>query len=126
MEQRHINPEMADKNSMEPKSFNSGYNIDYNAYGCGWVEEHFRKLDRKTAVITFDPHVFDRKEYYGLDLDNVEETVRTGKIKLEKCKEPKKVCFERYFGKENLTYCVITIFHQEFIEVRTIWPRNGR
>ena len=100
------------------------YNNNYN--NCSWIGELLAKLDRKAAEITFDPHAFDRKGYYNLDFDKVEEAVRTGKIKTEKCKELEKVCFERYFGKENLTYCVITIFHQEFIEVKTVWSRNGR
>ena len=69
---------------------------------------------------------FDRTEYYNLDLDKAEETVRTGIVIVGKCEEPNKICFERYFGKENATYCVIARFHQNFIEVKTIWPRNGR
>ena len=97
------------------------YNKSFN-----WIGDLRGNVNRVTTEVTFDPHALDRVEYYNLDLDKVEETVRTGKIKFEKCKEPKKVCFERYFGKENLTYCVITIFHQDFIEVKTIWPRKGR
>ncbi|MBI2143671.1 hypothetical protein HYU17_00775 [Candidatus Woesearchaeota archaeon] len=69
------------------------YNNDYN--NCSWIEELLAKLNRKTAEITFDPHAFDRKEYYNLDFDKVEEAFRTGKIKTEKCKAPEKVCFER-------------------------------
>jgi len=109
---------------MEAQGFNISYNNDYN--NSGWIELLLEKLDRKTAEITFDPHFFDRCEYWNLDLDKAEETVRTGSIFLDKCKEPGKVCFQRYFGKENTTYVVITIFHESFIEVRTIWSRKGR
>ena len=28
-----------------------------------WIEELDRRLNRKKAEITFDPHLFDRKEY---------------------------------------------------------------
>jgi hypothetical protein len=100
--------------------------MSYNNYYNYWTEELLAKLDRKTAEITTDPHALDRGEYYNLDLGKVEEPVRTGKVAFEKCEEPNKVCFERYFGKENATYCVITGFHQNFIEVKTIWSRNGR
>ena len=43
-----------------------------------WIGELTKKLDRRKAEITFDPHLFDRKEYWNLDLDKIEETVRTG------------------------------------------------
>ena len=45
-----------------------------------WIEDSTRKLNRKKAEITFSPHLFDRKEYWGLDLDKIEETVRNGTI----------------------------------------------
>ena len=64
-----------------------------------WVDELNNRLDRKKAEITFDPHLFDRKDYWNLDLDKVEETVRTGRIFENKCKKPSKVCFKRYYGK---------------------------
>ena len=62
-----------------------------------WKEELMKSLNRKKAEITFSPHVFDRKEYWNLDLDKVEETVRTGDIFEEKCEKPNKLCLERYF-----------------------------
>ena len=91
-----------------------------------WIEDLTEKLDRKKAEITFSPHLFDRKEYWNLDLDKVEETVRSGKIFEEKCEAPNKLCFKRYFGKENITYTVIVGYHEDFIEVRTTWPKKGR
>ena len=91
-----------------------------------WKEELAKNLDRKKAEITFDPHLFNRKEYWNLDLDKIEETVRTGKIFEEKCEHPNKLCFERYFGKENITYTVIVRYHKNFIEVKTAWPKKGR
>ena len=100
--------------------------MDYNYDDCGWIEELLGKLDRRTTEVTFDPHVFDRVDYHDLDIDKVEETVRTGRIIAIKCEAPNKLCFERYFGKENITYTIIARFHEEFIEVKTAWPRNGR
>ena len=91
-----------------------------------WIEDLTRKLNRKKAEITFSPHLFDREEYWNLDLDKIEETVRNGKIFEEKCELPNKLCFTRYFGKENITYVVITRYHDNFIEVKTAWPKKGR
>ncbi len=91
-----------------------------------WIKELMDRLDRKKAEITFDPHVFDRKEYWNLDLDKIEETVRTGKAFDNKCEMPNKICFRRYFGKENITYTVIVRYHNDFIEVKTAWPKKGR
>lgn len=109
---------------MTPKSFNSSYNISYNTKG--WLEDLLGRLDRTEAEITFNPHLFDRMEYHNFNLDKVEETVRKGKVIDGKCEEPNKLCFARYFGKENITYTVITLFHDTFIEVKTVWPRKGR
>ena len=91
-----------------------------------WREELAKQLDRKKAEITFDPHLFDRKEYWNLDLDKIQETVRNGKIFEEKCEQPNKLCFKRYFGKENVAYIVIVRYHKNFIEVKTAWPAKGR
>lgn len=91
-----------------------------------WIEELNIKLDRRKVEITFDPHLFDRKEYWNLDLDKIEETVRTGEIFEEKCEQPNKLCFKRYFGKENTTYIVIVRYYKNFIEVKTAWPTKGR
>ncbi|MAG47343.1 hypothetical protein CL617_01955 [archaeon] len=91
-----------------------------------WIEILLKKINRKNITITFSPHVFDRKEYWNLDLDKIEETIKLGKIFEKKCERPNKICFQRYFGKENITYIVITRFHKEFIEVKTTWPKKGR
>jgi hypothetical protein len=91
-----------------------------------WIEELTIGLDRRKAEITFDPHLFDRKDYWDLDLDRIEDTVRIGKIFEGKCEKPNKLCLKRYFGKENITYTVIARYHKNFIEVKTAWPRKGR
>ena len=91
-----------------------------------WKEILIKNIDRKKAEITFDPHLFDRKEYWNLELDKIEETARTGKIFDDKCKKPNKLCFKRYFGKENTTYIVIVRCYNSFIEVKTAWPKKGR
>ncbi len=95
------------------KSLNKGYNLSYN-------------INRRKSSITFDPHLFDRKEYWNLDLDRIEETVRTGKILDKKCEGPNKISFERYFGKENCTYTLVVRYHKDFIEVKTVWRRKGK
>ena len=91
-----------------------------------WIEERFRQLDRKNAEVMFSLHLFDRKNYHNLDLDNIEDTVRNGSIFEKKSEEPNKICFIKYFGKENRTYVVIVRFHKNFIEVKTAWQKKGR
>lgn len=91
-----------------------------------WIEKLMDNLDRRKAEITFNPHLFDRKEYWNIDLNKIEETVRTGKIFYDKCELPNKACFTKYFGKENITYLVIVRYHKNFIEVITSWPKKGR
>ena len=71
-----------------------------------WIEDLIKRLNRKKVEITFDPHLFDRKEYWNLDLDRVEETVRIGEIVDKKCEKPNKICFKRFFGKANITYTI--------------------
>ncbi len=91
-----------------------------------WISDVLSKIDRKKAEITFDPHLFDQKEKRNLDLDKIEETIRTAAIYEAKCESPNKICFKRYFGKENTTYTVIARYHWEFIEVKTAWTNKGR
>lgn len=91
-----------------------------------WKKEICKIQDRTKTDITFDPHVFDKTEYLNLDLDKVEETVRTGTIYEEKCEEPNKLCFKRFFGKENIMYTVIVRYHLDFIEVKTVWSSKGK
>ena len=61
-----------------------------------WVQELIENLDRKNAEITFNKHLFDRQEYWKLDLDKIEETVRGGRIVEKKCGVPDKLCFQKY------------------------------
>lgn len=91
-----------------------------------WIQNLDKRLNRKKVYVTFHPHLFDRLDYWNLELDKVEKTVRNGKIFEKKCEEPNKLCFRRYFGKENITYTVIVRYHKNFIEVKTVWPKKGR
>ena len=91
-----------------------------------WIEELTKRLDRKKADITFSPHLFDKQGYWNLDLDKIAETVRSRYLFEGKCEMPNKICFKRYFGKENLAYTVIVRYHNNFIEVKTAWPKKGR
>ncbi len=84
-----------------------------------------KRLDRATAEITFDPHLFTRQLERNFDIDFVEETVRTGEVVEEKC-ETHKMCFRKYHGKEKQTYYVIGIFHDNLIEVKTTWLIKGK
>jgi len=90
-----------------------------------WIISLLKRIDRKHIDITFDPHLYDRQEYWNLDLDLIEETIRSGRIFGSKCQKPRKLCFKKFFGKKNTTCYVITIVHNKFIEAITAWPRKG-
>jgi hypothetical protein len=83
-------------------------------------------LAKRNGGIIFSKHLLDKQVYWHLDLDKVEETVKTGSVAEDKCGMPCKICFERYFGKENITYVVIAWFEEDYIEVKTEWSREGR
>lgn len=51
--------------------------------------------------------------------------LKTGKIYKKKTKFLK-ICFTRYYGKENTTYYVIVLKYKDFIEARTAWKKKGR
>jgi hypothetical protein len=60
-----------------------------------WVDEVLKKYNRREALITFSPHLFDREAERHLNLDYVEAAVRTGRVIYEKCELPKKICFDK-------------------------------
>ncbi|MFH0798104.1 MAG: hypothetical protein V1906_01695 [Candidatus Woesearchaeota archaeon] len=103
-----------------PKSLNISYNFCYNK------EALLKKVleDRNKLDITFNEHLTKRK-HRDLNPDSICLTVKEGRIKAGKCRLPKKICFVRFFGKENLTYYVIAIMHNDFIEVITAWTKKG-
>lgn len=82
--------------------------------------------DRKTAEITFDPHVFTRQLERNFDIDFVEETIRRGIVHEEKSVLPEKLYITLYHGKERKTYHVIILIHLDFVEVKTVWQTLGR
>lgn len=91
-----------------------------------WIEDLLKKIDRRTIPITYHPHFIMRESTRNLSLMYVEMTVRSGKVDEQRCEAPRKLCFERYFGKERITYVVIVIAHHYFWEVITCWKRRGR
>ncbi len=91
-----------------------------------WTDEALKRYNRRDVLITFSPHLFDREAERHLNLDYVEAAARTGKVVFGKCEAPRKICFERYFGKENRTYTVIVLLHEDFWEVKTCWTAKGR
>ena len=91
-----------------------------------WIEDLLSKINERSIPITYHPHFIMRENTRNLSLRYVEMTVRSGRINKRKCEAPRKLCFERYFGKERITYVVIVIVHHYFWEVITCWKRKGR
>ena len=89
-----------------------------------WIRKQLERLNPKKAQTSFAPHYFKRI-HRGLSTELIVETVRTGKVVLLKSLWPGKITFSRYFGKENVTYFVITIFEKHKIEVKTSWQKKG-
>ena len=81
------------------------------------------KLAAKKEIV-FNTHIFKR-EYNKRMLDKIEEIITTGKEIKYVTTYPKK-CIRRYYGKENKTYFVIIIEHNETIEAITSWKKKGR
>ena len=91
-----------------------------------WIKKLVERHNIKKVEITFNPHVLMREIDRNLDIDNIVETIRNGKIVVKKSKRPDKLCFKRYFGKENKTYFVIVVVHKNYFEVITTWLKKGR
>ncbi len=75
--------------------------------------------------ISFNPHMFNRGSKRNLSLEKIIETIKTGNINNKKAKFPKKY-ITRYFGKENITYFIIILEDEDFIEVITAWKKKGK
>ena len=91
-----------------------------------WIRKLLQKHDLKTVSITISKHCASSMIKRDIDFKKIEETIRTGKFFREKCRWPKKLCFARYFGKENQTYFVVAAIKQKSIEVVTTWEKKGR
>jgi len=96
------------------------YNIRYN-----WIREQLNRLDRKKARIIIHAHALEKAAHERFTIEQLRETVQTGRLVEKKCGYPNKLCFKRYFGKENRSCVVIMLFEKEHIEVVTIWQTDG-
>lgn len=95
--------------------------MDYN----DWIIDCLEKVDRKRVEIIYSLHAANQISANFMLRDKIEETIRTGRLHLLKCEPPNKLCFRRYYGKENLTYSIVANFNPEFIEVITLWEDEG-
>jgi len=77
----------------------------------------------RNCLITAHPHFVRRWMGRKLELDKVKETIRTGNIIYRR---GNKFIIERYFGKENETYCVVCFVYGGILEVKTSWKKEGR
>jgi len=84
---------------------------------------HKELRDIRKSTIAYDFHFIKRWKTRDIELDKVEETIKTGKAVYF---SGRKIILERYFGKDNETYCLVCFIKDNFIEVRTAWKREGR
>ncbi len=94
------------------KIFKLGYNTSYNR-------------DYNQKIITYSQHLLDKMASRRLSLEKIEETIKTGKPDIKKSKSPK-LCLTRYYGKENISYYVVILENEDFIEVITTWKKKGK
>jgi hypothetical protein len=80
--------------------------------------------NRKEKKIRLTEHAIHRSTYWGINVEQIEETIRTGKVYPKKSKQGK-ICIQKYFGKENRTCTVIVTCYKQYIEVLTTWEKKG-
>ena len=97
-----------------------------NNYYPFWIKKHLERLNAKEVQINFDLYLTKKLCTRNLEDDKIIETIRDGRVILLKSLWPGKIVFERYFGKENETYIVVTIFMKHHIEVKTSWKKKGK
>ena len=96
-----------------------------NNYYPFWIKKHLERLNPKETDITFHKHFFKRK-HRNITEETCIETIKEGKIIMIRSLWPGKITFQKYFGKENMTYTTITFFKRNRIEVRTAWKTKGK
>lgn len=96
-----------------------------NNYVPFWIKKHLERLNPKDANITFNKHFFKRK-HRNIDEEICIETIKEGKVVMFRSLCPGKLVFEKYSGKEHLTYTIVAFFKSDRIEVRTAWKKEGR
>ncbi len=92
-----------------------------------WIQNELSKYNLKTVYIDFSLHALEDKNLNQEYLDRAIETIRNGRVIEEKSNKARKnITFRLYFGKENMTYTVISGLHENFVRVVTIWKDRGR
>ena len=90
-------------------------------------EEVLKKLERKKAKILFSEHAAKDKNLNREDVDNVVNTIQTGKVDEEKSAlEKERICFKNYFNEKGITYFVVVEYYPDFIKVVTIIKKKGK
>ncbi len=96
-----------------------------NNYHPFWIRNHLERLNPKESNITFHKHFFKRK-HRNIPEEICLETIQEGKVVIIRSLWPRKLVFKKYFGKEHITYTIVTFFRRDRIEVRTAWKTEGR
>ena len=91
------------------KSLNKSYNKCYN----------------RKKTIRMSSHAAVRMNFWGLEPEWIEETIRTGRLSNKKSVMGRK-CLYKYIGKENITCFIVVKFNKYEIEVITAWPKVGK
>lgn len=90
-----------------------------------WIRLQLNRIDMKKASITIARHAIRKAEYEDISYAQIQDAVRTGRIITYKCEWPNKLCFKKYFGKDNRSCIAIVLFKAWRIEVKTVWQTTG-
>ena len=92
-----------------------------------WIKDELGKINRKQAWICLNWHVLDDKNPTLEQTEEIEKTVRFGKVHLEKSTfELRRVCFKNYFKNTGKTCFVVVEFYEFCIETVTVTWKNGK
>ncbi|GEM_PF-1823384 len=98
----------------------------YNNNNNEWILKQLLRLPPKQTQIAIDRHAIIEAWKDNLSEEQIIQTVQQGTLVINKCAKPNKIAFKHYFGKENITCIVISLFKQQWIQVKTTWAHTGR
>ena len=92
-----------------------------------WALEVFKTLNRLAVDILFGEHAAKDKNLTEEDVDYAIDTVRIGKVEINKSSEEnKRICFKNYYKEKGISYFVVTEYYPTFIKIVTVIKKRGK
>lgn len=92
-----------------------------------WIDATLAGIDRRTIFIDFTNHLLYEKSITGPEeIELLKDVVRTGVPHAEKSKpDINRICFRKYFPKQNRTYYVVAEIVPELLLIITRMWKHG-